>query len=759
MRVSRIDLEGFGCLREFREELAPGFNLFFGDNEAGKSTLQQAVCALIYGFYDADRVKQEETDRHKRFAPWNGDRYRGSLEYSLEDGRRFEVRRDFSTADVYTQLIDLTTGRDLAPEFGLGRHGNVPFARKHLGMPRSVFQGVAFISQGEVFAVTDSAPRQIGDAISSLADSARRDVSAARAIERLDAAFQKVGSDRARTAELPKARAKLAEAQAEIQHIDSARASVARQAQELEGLDEALRTSDDEMRRTEYLLARAREGELRKVLGQLRDTTADLEVARETEKSLKQYENFPARQRNKVAALEGRVERAREVLDASRSELAAASVPEDELLEYEILRQSVGKFSREQLAGLEARAYAVDQRRGMFGAIRAALTAAARAFGKLLARLIRRRPSQDEAPEEVAVSVAEAQAMLERHRRYLELRPGVEDLHRTERQFREAASAVEAIESELSGLLGEAGIRGTHATAVQAFLEGCSHHDRFKAAVDDVRELERRRGILLAGRSERELNDASQECARRAEEIAGADPGIAGATGVESAEALARRFADMRTQQGDAAIRAATLRQEVEMTLSRHRSRAEAEEDLQQSTARVVDLERKRSAISLAKETLERAMADVYRDFAPAVNTFLSSGIEFITDGRYQRAQVDPATLQISMLVPETGRQLADPPVSHGTRTVAYVLMRIGLAQHMSRIGEPVPLVLDDPFVDVDASRLERVLEFLDRLSVDTQVLFFTKDAAVLDWFRAHANSERDALHMLNRPALTAALL
>jgi uncharacterized protein YhaN len=85
--------------------------------------------------------------------------------------------------------------------------------------------------------------------------------------------------------------------------------------------------------------------------------------------------------------------------------------------------------------------------------------------------------------------------------------------------------------------------------------------------------------------------------------------------------------------------------------------------------------------------------------------------------------------------------------------------MRIGLAQHMSRINEPVPLILDDPFVDVDAPRLARTLEFLDRLSEETQVLFFTKDGAVLDWFRASANRERDRLHMLNRRTLTAALL
>jgi uncharacterized protein YhaN len=121
------------------------------------------------------------------------------------------------------------------------------------------------------------------------------------------------------------------------------------------------------------------------------------------------------------------------------------------------------------------------------------------------------------------------------------------------------------------------------------------------------------------------------------------------------------------------------------------------------------------------------------------VNTFLSEGIEAATDGRYTRAHVDPSTLRISLLVPETGQLMSDPPVSHGTRTLLYVLMRIGLAQHMSAIGEPVPLVLDDPFVDVDSRRLSRMLDFLLQLSGRMQVLLFTKDREILSWFEQNA--------------------
>jgi uncharacterized protein YhaN len=152
-------------------------------------------------------------------------------------------------------------------------------------------------------------------------------------------------------------------------------------------------------------------------------------------------------------------------------------------------------------------------------------------------------------------------------------------------------------------------------------------------------------------------------------------------------------------------------------------------------------------------------MAAVYRDFAPAVSRFLCEGFEAVTGGRYQRAHVDPASLRVSLLLPETSQEITDPPVSRGTRALAYVLMRIGLAQHMSSVAEPVPLVLDDPFVDFDNRRLGLMLEFLSAMSDRMQVLLFSKDPAVLRWFEERASGDRNRVLMLNRRAIASPAL
>jgi uncharacterized protein YhaN len=53
----------------------------------------------------------------------------------------------------------------------------------------------------------------------------------------------------------------------------------------------------------------------------------------------------------------------------------------------------------------------------------------------------------------------------------------------------------------------------------------------------------------------------------------------------------------------------------------------------------------------------------------------------------------------------------------------------------MSSIGEPVPLILDDPLVDLDNVRIENFLDLLLELSQEVQILLFSKGEATKGWF------------------------
>lgn len=764
MRLCRIDLPAFGCLRRFQTELRPGLNVFLGPNEAGKSTLQQAVLALLYGFYDQNRARPDETARRERFRPWSGDEFRGLLEYELSDGQRYQIRRDFTTVDIPTQLIDLTTGQDIAPQLGQGRHGNVPFARRHLGMSRAVFQSCAFVSQGEIFEVSRGAsPREIGDAIAALADSARRDVSAANAVQQLSGLIAKIGTDRARTADLPRARDHLRAAQEELEELDGDRRAVTEAATEVDRLQKRLAEIEDKIAQAEILLIRAQMGDLESRLSDLSDADQALSQARARQGELEPYAGVPAHLRDEVQGLAGRRHTSTAALQRLQTELAEAQAPLDEnaRLQHAALQAEVGALSSEHLQTLERLAYAPPTRGGglpaaLLAGVRAAVRTVAGLVRRLIRLILRRRdaPAEEPAhPRPVAATAAEALLLLEKHHRFLTLRPTFEALAHLEADKSRAAADLEAIDRQLQGLLGDAATSAQKdiQASIAEFLQACERRQEYESALAAEKDAERQRHALLRDRSPQELERQHQNLVESLKRLSAPRPELDDGGTDQRPEEIARRLDALRQQREQAKVREAQLKGQIGQAFGRHRPHSEIEEEVERWQREVSRLEHARTAALMAKDTIEEAVAEVYRDFAPRVNEFLSEGIDFVTGGRYKQAFVDPGTLQISLEVPEIDRVVSDPPVSHGTRTLIYVLMRIGLAQHMSSIGEPVPLVLDDPFVDIDSRRLPRLLDFLAQLSQERgiQILLFSKDGHILGWFQDKATEAQHHLHHL----------
>ncbi len=78
MNLERIELDGFGKLNNFKVELKSRLNVFYGSNEAGKSTLQQAILALLFGFYQGEPARPEENRLRLKFQPWQETKYAGA---------------------------------------------------------------------------------------------------------------------------------------------------------------------------------------------------------------------------------------------------------------------------------------------------------------------------------------------------------------------------------------------------------------------------------------------------------------------------------------------------------------------------------------------------------------------------------------------------------------------------------------------------------------------------------------------------------
>lgn len=112
MILRHCSVENFGLLHEYELDLDQGFNSFLLDNGQGKSTLAGFIRAMFYGLEGDRRRSVTESDR-KRYRPWQGGRFGGSLTFSCR-GNTYRIERFFGlrkAEDTFT-LTNMATGKE-----------------------------------------------------------------------------------------------------------------------------------------------------------------------------------------------------------------------------------------------------------------------------------------------------------------------------------------------------------------------------------------------------------------------------------------------------------------------------------------------------------------------------------------------------------------------------------------------------------------------------------------------------------------------
>ena len=181
MRLHEIHLEGFGRLANLHLAFKPGLNLIYGANETGKTTLQQAILALLYG-------AAAQPDLLDACRPWrNPAFYAGSLTFELDDGQAFRIARRFSSPPEVT-LRTYPEGAEISAQFSREVTGEPAFAVAQLGLSREVYGCIGVANQGALDGLEGVAGPVVESLIRIL--TAVPGAAEARALEILDAAQQ-----------------------------------------------------------------------------------------------------------------------------------------------------------------------------------------------------------------------------------------------------------------------------------------------------------------------------------------------------------------------------------------------------------------------------------------------------------------------------------------------------------------------------------------------------------------------------------------
>ncbi|MBO5087173.1 MAG: AAA family ATPase [Lachnospiraceae bacterium] len=111
MRVDKLHLQDFGQFHDKDVTLAPGINVIYGANEAGKSTTKDFIVDMMYGI-DKSRGVGARFDHYEQKKPINGSAFSGAMQVSV-NGNDYLIERNFSRAEKKTTVRDLETGREI----------------------------------------------------------------------------------------------------------------------------------------------------------------------------------------------------------------------------------------------------------------------------------------------------------------------------------------------------------------------------------------------------------------------------------------------------------------------------------------------------------------------------------------------------------------------------------------------------------------------------------------------------------------------
>ncbi len=253
MRFESVTAHRFGPLRDETLELAPGMNVVFGRNEAGKSSWHAALYAGLCGIRRGKgAMRKEEKAFAARHKPWDGDEWEIGAVVALEDGRCVELRHDLAGRIESSAEDTSVAGRDYSHEI---LFDGAPDGSRWLGLNRRSFLATACVRQADILRVRDH-PESLQEDMQRAAATAGVDQTAAAALQRLEGVLrERVGSTRAPTKPLMTTARRVAEAREALEAAREAHRDFQERRAEVETLERAAREARRRAEAVEAALA------------------------------------------------------------------------------------------------------------------------------------------------------------------------------------------------------------------------------------------------------------------------------------------------------------------------------------------------------------------------------------------------------------------------------------------------------------------------------------------------------------------------
>ncbi|MBE6915276.1 MAG: hypothetical protein E7471_01405 [Ruminococcaceae bacterium] len=170
---------------------------------------------------------------------------------------------------------------------------------------------------------------------------------------------------------------------------------------------------------------------------------------------------------------------------------------------------------------------------------------------------------------------------------------------------------------------------------------------------------------------------------------------------------------------------------DLELDCTARQAALEAKGSIAELTERAVEekkiimtAEREYSALTLALDTLAEVNGELERRFAPVLEKKAAEILKDVTNGRFDTVDLRGTELELSVHENPSAPPRSILSLSGGTLDELYLCLRLAICDTI--FEKPVPIILDDVFVNYDDTRLARMLARLKEIAKERQVILFT---------------------------------
>lgn len=685
MKIEKFVTKRFGKLADFKGSFTDGINLVKGPNEAGKSTLVDAITCTF--FEDPKSTKKELKGK----VSWGAKKgFEMQLDF-VANGSAYSLKKDFDTGE--TKLTNKSTNEKWEDKKTVE-----DVICKEMGLTsKEIFLSTACIQQDEMSCFADDI-NAIKDKLEALVTGGTELMRASDVLEKLNARIGQLKKEGTKNLgeiqTYQKVKEELAE---ELDRLRKNNSAILENRTRLLEVNSNLGKVEKEYQFKKTRLEKAKESaqlyeKIKSTEGKYKELAERVKKVQESEKNVRRLREeaskIPSIDRSDMANLEELEVKVR-YLEGKRTE---AEMENQETKKDLSSNKKKAKFVWLTLISLipTLAAIAYGHTQNEFGYWLASVFAAPFVFFTIMSFIYAHRKTVLKKKldlmklklEEIETDIYHANlalsSMMEKYKapNMYALREHFDNLRDIERQIKSEMSRYE-------GLLGDKNLKELEDKLNAMTLEFAGYQERFEK-------------VRLYNMAIEELDKLSQEVAEYDEEK--------------------RRLE----------IALGTLKKQLEGTEEGIELEDSLEGRLEEINTIILRLNKQLEIYQIVSENIQSARRKVLDSAIKVLEEQASKYLKKITNGKYEKVRFDRNSLDFEVYSEEFGDWL-DPhkDLSRGTIDQIYLTCRLALLGLISGDKKPM-VIMDDPFVAFDANRRAGTLELLKALSKEYQILLLT---------------------------------